>query len=378
MTVTTELTDGRAEPVLPAAKVYLTDLRAVETDQTCGRKLWLSRIEGGTGILKKDDVVPQLLDVALHSDLRALAKMEKMDQQTLTQVVADITSGLSAEDRQDIQKMELLYRRLGQLVAFGLFFEEGVRARFADVGVDPAITYDRDPLWVVVQPDRLLRDRTTNEVIYREYVGKPLGMTTEKWCQSWHYNIRLHLGMAALEQMGIKVNYAEAVGVDRGYRSHLDGRLAHPYVWCYHNKFTNEWLSPRERQGRAGDWETVPVWTFPGGIVAWVKQCGESIARSQFVVSPPVRLNQDIVNGWASQRLHRQREIEAQRERAKNNLHIREVYFPKETNQCSNPLGEPCPYLRCCWDKKVEDMPLKSGLFVPNSPAQFGEVLLNG
>jgi hypothetical protein len=358
----------------PRSPIFLTDIGQVEMDQTCGMRYWMNHYEGGTGILKRDTVIDLLLDTEVHNDLRTLASMPDIDPLSVQAVISEVLSHLTAADKQDVKKMELLYRRLGWFAAFAMFIEPDIRHEFDTMPSDPAMVLDRDPLFVVSYPDRLLLRKGTGEIILREYVPMPPGLTADKWLKSWHYNIRLHVAIAAALDMDIKIASAEVVGMARGFYSLLDNRLVHPYVWGYLNKATQEW-SPTKPDNMRGSWDIAPVWEFGGGVVSWVRMCGERVARSQFHTSPSVFLNKDILDAWIAARVHRERSIREVVAVATTNHHLRNVYFPRVTNHCEPANGDSCPYRDACWDKQISLMPLKSSSYIKNDPSKLGELI---
>lgn len=356
---------------LPKGVVFLTDISMSQMDDGCPRKYWLNKLEAGIGIIKKADLLRHLLNAEVHNDLRSLCTMEDISPPAIQEVIDDILAPLTAEDRQDIGRMELLYRRLGWFAAFALFIEPQIRTEFESVAIDSSIVLDKDPLWVLAYPDRVLKRKGNGEIIYREYVPMPAGVTSERWLQSWHYNMRLHIGLAASESWGTFPHFGQVMGLQMGFKSVLDSRLVHPYVWGYHNKNTEEWTYTRPNGGGA-EWLLEPAWAYPGGIVSWVRMCGESIARAQFPLSPNVFLNRGMLDAWAMKRVHREREIASIKKVSVGNLQIRDIYFGKVTSQCSPGTGEACPYLSACWDKGAP----KASIYTQNRPAEFGEVLV--
>jgi hypothetical protein len=356
------MAEAKTQKLLEAATIYLTNVSSVETDDTCGMKYWMSHLEGGSGIMKEDEVLPHLLDKAAHNDLRALSTMEDISPPAIQAIIDDVLSSLSSEDKLDVGKMELLYRRLGWFAAFALYLEPTLRAEYETIPVDTEVVLDRDPLWAVAYPDRLLRNRSTGEVSYREYVAFPSGLTQQRWLQSWHYNIRLHLGLAALNEDASpapnKPVFGQVVGLSRGFVSLLDKRLVHPFVWGYRNPITQEWASTN-RSG--GVWELQPVWSYPGGIVAWIQLCRAATAIGQFPISPAVYLNKDILNAWTARRVHREREIATVKKVALDNANFRVTYFNQATQRCLPAEDTPCPFLAKCWERGAKG----TSLYVP-------------
>jgi hypothetical protein len=354
-------------------QVFMTDISQVETDQLCGMKYWYGHCEAGTGIIRKSDIVSVMMDNKIHDDLRMLSTLEDISPLNIQAIIDEALAHLSESDKTDINKMELLYRRLGWFAGFAMFMESTLRADYETLTIDPAIVMDRDPLFVMAYPDRLIKNKHDNHIVYREYVPQPPGLRSESWLQGWHYKIRLHVGLAAARDMELKPASGQVMGLSTGYRSVLDNHLVHPYVWGWFNKSTDEW-APNRPETMKGNWESCPVWKFPAGIVSWVRMCGEQAARSQFQLSPSVILNRDILDGWVAQRVHREREIQEIRVVGRQNFHLRHIYFPRVTSQCTSPNGEMCAYKEACWDKTVGLMPLKSDIYTVKIPFALGEL----
>jgi hypothetical protein len=151
------------------------------------------------------------------------------------------------------------------------------------------------------------------------------------------------------------------MGLSEGYKSILDGRLVHPYVWAYRDKH-GAWANGMRSDG--GDWKPAPVWEFEAGLVEWVRMCGATMAESQFHLSPPVSLNGPMLNGWVARTLHREREVSAFSQVCHSNVFQRVNHFPREHTSCRPNHGPACPFLKVCWTPALVHMPCKSGEFV--------------
>ena len=352
---------------------FLVDFQQTEVDDLCGMKRWLSSHESGMGIQAKDSVLPGLLEQATHSDFQCINGLEDLSQPSIQAVIDDVLGELTDKDKQDQTKMELLYRRLGWIAAYALYIEPAIRMDYEVIPIDTEIVLDREPLWIITHPDRLLRHKVTKDVIYRELIQMPPGLTNQKWLHGWHFRMRMHAGMAsAMEDRKLGIDYGQVMGMSEGYISILDGRLCHPYIWGYFNEKTSSWSNVyrNERDG----YKLAPVWEFPGGIVAWVKKCGEGIANNQFPVSPPIMLNKSMLDNWVEQRLHREREIRTLADISVGNLHLRGIHFPRKTANCRPVTGEVCEFIGCCWNGKVAANPLKDNNFVSNRVMMMQDV----
>jgi hypothetical protein len=160
------------------------------------------------------------------------------------------------------------------------------------------------------------------------------------------------------------------MGLMKGYENPKDQRLMHPYVWAYRQTSTGNWTHDYDKARSAG-WESAPVWDYPGGIIEWVKACGEEVALAQFPHTAPVFLNRPLLDEWLQYRRYRMEYIDTWRDDPK----MRPYAFPKMLSQCRPAFGDPCPYLRPCMNASIEAAPLESGLFIARTPHHASETL---
>lgn len=345
---------------------FLTNRSEAEIDDTCGMKYWWYKKEGGKGIVPKNEAIHFLIGRETHLDLATVAEMENISPKLLQALATEILAPLTEMDRLNRGKMELLYRRLGWLVAWALYIEPRIRTDYEDIGIEKEIVLDRSPLWVATTPDRLLQHRKTRVIHYREY--KTTIRADRKWQDSWRFAIQIHIGLkAAREETKEDVAFGQVVGLLKGSASFLDGHLVHPYVWGYYNRKADSWEHEYDK-ARGNDWEKMPIWEYPGGIVEWVQRCGQDVALAQFPHSSPVFLDDRMLSDWVSRRLARERHIAQVETCAQRNIPVRSIHFERRTRSCRPPFGDACPYLPCCWNAVVEKDPLSSGLYVARVP----------
>jgi hypothetical protein len=262
------------------------------------------------------------------------------------------------------EDLETLYRRCGWFAAYALFMEPRLRKEFENVSTEAELILDREPLWIPVTPDRVLRHREGRYLVYREY--KSTITAGSKWVSSWPYQIQLHLGMKAIEEeLNEKVAYSQIVGLIKGDRR--GDHLAHPYVWGFRNRDTGAWTHEYTK-ARAAAWDRAPVWDYPDGIVAWVQSCGEDLAIQQFPHSAPVFLNERMLDNWVARKYGRMEEVAAVLDESRVNENIRRLYFEQRTKACAPAFGDACPYRICCWNAAVGAAPLASGIFEERTP----------
>ncbi len=343
--------------------IYIEDRSGAETDDTCGMKYYWNRIAEGNGIVPAREELALVIGKETHEDLATIAEMEDISEESIKQAIEHITADLTDEDKLELRKMELLYRRLGWLTAFALYIEPQIRERYEDIGIEKELILDRDPLFVPCQPDRVLKSRLNGVISYLEY--KTTATASYRWQQSWPFAIQLHIGIAAVqEELETPVGFGQIMGLMKGYDD-TNGHLRHPYVWAWYNHGANKWSADYQR---GMDWMPMPVWEYPGGIVEWVKSCGEDVAKQQFPFSAPVFLNERKLTEWCERRLRRQVQIRLNREECLTNLSTRAIVFPRIEKNCRPAFGPACPYLLPCHNAAAELAPLQSGDFINRTP----------
>lgn len=357
--------------------IYLEDRSGAEMDDKCGMAYWWNRKAGPQkiGIVPSKAAPALAIGAQTHEDLLLAAQMEEITPEAVQTIIDGVLEGLSEEDKDvtNKKKMELLYRRLGWFAAFCLYVEPAIRAKYENIFLEGELILNRDPLWVAVTPDRVLRNRSTGRLEYREY--KTTISASKKWLDSWQYAIQLHIGLKAIaEELDEPCQFAHIMGLMKGGESSLDGRMIHPYVWGYYNHQRNEWGHEYDKC-RGSDWVPMPVWEFDGGLVEWVQRLGPDIARSQFPLSPPVFLNERHLDLWVHRRTGRQMQIHRVEGGCRNDEKMRETFFESRTKNCKPAFGDACPYLLACWNAEVNKDPLASSEYTVRVPHHDTEII---
>lgn len=347
--------------------IYLIDRSGADLDDKCGMAYWWNRLEGDIGIVSNEENEALEVGKEIHDDLSVIAEAEDPDAAgsgLADKIVGGVQEGLGRERA---------YRRAGWAVAFAKYIEPTIRKSWENVQTEAELILDRSPLWVPVTPDRVLRNRTFKDcIVYKEY--KSTISASKKWLDSWKYSIQLHLGMKALEEeTGTKPAYAQIMGLMKG--DQRDGRLHHPYVWGYYNSHTGEWTHDYTK-ARGANWGPAPVWEYPEGIVEWVTKVGEEVAISQFPHSPPVMLNERMLNLWVGRKQARMQQVAQVKDMCKDDLGMRNVFFEMRTGHCNPAFGFSCPYQLACWNASVNKNPLGSGEYITRTPHHEVEIML--
>lgn len=359
--------------VLPKKIILLDDRSGAELDDKCGQAYFWNRKFGGIGIVPKEESKHLTVGALTHEDMHMAATMEDISETKIKAIVDGILDGLTAGEQELQQRMEMLYRRLGWFIAWLLFMEPAVRETYETITTEAEMVLDRDPLWVSVTPDRIVRHRSSGHLEYWEY--KTTISASTKWMMSWVYKIQLHLGIAVVqEELEKPVKHAHVIGLMKGTEDY-NGNLRHPYVYAYHNTETQEWTHDYQK-ARSAAWTKRGVWFYPDGLVAWVKKLGSEVALAQFPMSPPVALNADMLNEWTFRRKMRLMRINRAPEHGGNlqeKMHW--VTFEKKQNQCRPPFGDQCPYLQACWNAEIGKDPIGSGIYVKRQPHHQLEII---
>lgn len=355
-------------------ELFLEDRSGAELDDKCGQAYFWNRLFGGTGIVEKVESKHLSVGALIHEDLHFLAEMKDISESALGKVVDGIVDALSPEDKQNDSQMATLYRRLGWFIAWGLFYEPTVREKYDTISTEGELVLDRDPLWVSITPDRVVRAKSDRHIEYWEY--KSTISASTKWMMSWMYKIQLHLGIKVIsEELEEEVKFAQVIGLMKGSED-WQGNLRHPYVSAWRNLETGAWTHDYTKS-RGAAWTKAFVWDYPDGILAWVKKCGQEVAHDQFPMSPPVMLNEPMLDEWILRRTFRQRRVHSNAHLSDGPLGVKMhvLTFEKRQNQCRPPFGDACPYVQACWNAEVGKDPIGSGNYVVRKPHHNLEII---
>ena len=260
---------------------------------------------------------------------------------------------------------EELCRRAGWVAANALYLEPATRTDYDTLMVEHELVLDRDVLWIATTPDRVLRRKMDGKIIIRDYKGVGGWGISKGWLDSWPYAIQMNILIAAVgEELGEAVGFAQVVGLNKGQEKF--GRLNHPYVWAWFSE-KDGWVPQGEGGGRK-DLTARPVWEYPDGILEWVKKLGPEVASAQFGFSPPIYLNERLLEDLVESRTRREREVKVFRSRAQAERSVRVTHFEPRFSKCRPAFGSPCPYLAACHNAVVNKDPLGSGEYVKRVP----------
>lgn len=334
-----------------AEERMVTDRTSIETDWLCGMRYWWYKHEGGEGIVPAQEATELLEGRDIHLDLADYAAGVPLEK-----LLSDIEEKVKVAA--DVPNLELLYRRMGWLVAWDRWVEPRLKAQFpTDLMLEKELVLDRDPLWIATTPDRVVESKSGLIVVDDYKTARSL----YGWAEKWPFAIQCHIQLKAVEEeLGRKVAYGRMRAIYKG--DHRDGRLTHPYVWAWKDRegvWTPEYKASLTR---------VPVWEYPGGIREWVIRCGEEIGLAQFPLSQPIFLNDRLLADMIESRVQRERQIRLGLDKARSDPAFRKLLFEQRFNQCRHSKRYPCPYLSACHNAAVNQDPLANGEYVKRTP----------
>lgn len=237
--------------------------------------------------------------------------------------------------------------------------------------------------------DVLLRakDGSLPGIGYREY--KTTSSTSGSWFKQWMRNPQAWAGAVVTpeEIFGEPVQWFEVLGLYKGQVR--DGVRSSPFCYGYRLACPEEphpsEMKPTEfwRDGilydtesrRQKGWEKFPAHAFPGGVRGWVDAMSEETLDTQFPITPPVLIDEELLQTWLRQQLLREEEIA----QAKSLLFegvagqpiapeheqlVLDTVFKQSFDQCDPAIGKACPFGECCHNPVVGADPVGSGKYL--------------
>lgn len=347
-------------------RVY--DRSRVVTDWKCPRARYWGYEYGGKGIRKSSTSLELFTGITVHDCLATIATQHlTSDGQVDIEEIA--TLAFSAMKKQLLEANEgevgadefaneQACLTEGMLRGFYKHVWPRLLAQYPTIRyIEQEVEYKHDGLVFMSKPD-LVMENSEGDWVYIEY--KTTGTKKEEWINSWETAVQLHSAIKACEQtLGKAPNMVQIVGLYKGYQSY--GKQSSPFCYAYMKKgnppFSEDQIAYEYKAGL----KRYPVWELEGGVKKWVDDMPETVLANQFPMSPPIFVNEDMVNSFFEQRAIREGEIAYA---AKNvddiplNILLNEV-FPQKFDQCIPPYGRACEFKKLCHGRC--DDPLKEG-----------------
>lgn len=359
------------------------DRSRVTTDWKCPRARFLGYEVNGRGLAKETTSLPLSMGIAIHDSLATIAMATR---DGFTPNIDDIATRAERQVRESLLEVSA---GLDEKVTFA--FEQGalveglIRGYYRFVwprlvsqyplilAVEEEMEYHHDGLIFMSKPDLIMGNDDT--IVYVEF--KSTASKREDWVNSWDTAVQLHSTIKAVEATkGLVVDSVIVQGLFKGFISY--GRQNS--VFCYAYKkfgnppFTQDVVSYEYKAGL----KRFPTWEMPGGVKAWVEGMPDATLQEQFPQTPPIMINQELVDAFFRQRATREHEIATASgllnlpQDPEENQALLDRVFPQKWESCSPAYGGKCDFLRLC-HSEVSD-PLTSG-FRPRDPHHALEML---
>ncbi len=345
-------------------KQWLHAKSRVEVDWKCPRLRYWSYEYGGRGVTKNTTSKELYIGTTIHDALATIATLTQagvsVDIDQLARAAgAQLRASLLPEDWSVTTPDEDEYAQEQSCMVEGMVrgFYKHVWPRL--IQQYPVITFvekemefphDRDGKFdpegefvFIAKPDLILSN-DQGEAVYFEY--KTTSSKNEKWVNSWDTAIQLHSVIRAVKATtGLDITSVVVQGLFKGFESY--GKQSSVFCYAYkkagHPPFSEEQISYEYRSG----FKRTPVWELDGGIREWVEEMPDHVLADQFPQTPPIFINDDLIDQFFKQRAVREAQIREFRQHIDPIDRIDEV-FPQRFDQCQPAWGFACSYRKLC------------------------------
>lgn len=359
--------------------VSLYSKSSVERDWRCPRSFYHAYKNLG-GLQPASQQLELFLGTALHDGLAVIATQWKNDGEadinlicdTAFKQVCDPLMSVATDSNGTIleEKAAFAHEQAtlieGILYAFYKHMWPKLMDQYDIWMIEQAGVYRHGPgnnLGMVAKPDILLESKTDGSKFYVEY--KSTSSKKIEWIKSWEYAIQLHSSIRAVEQAtGEKVEYIIVQGLYKGDRRY--DKQSSPYCYSYRKAgnppFTEDTYSYEYKYG----FTKYPTWEHKGGTRKWIDNMPETMLSEQFPQTPPIFINDDLIDAFYLQQESRQLEIitadallNDDRNSEEYKQSVLDKTYPQRFDQCVPAWGYSCPYVQLCHGPKVD--PLQVG-----------------
>jgi len=347
---------------------------SVVADWNCPRAGYYGHHYQGTGLSSGVKGIELFIGTALHDGLAALANGVEIDA-IAEAAVEQVKQGLLNATEGEVASEEFASEQ-GALVE-GLLrgFNKHVWPRILKDYVvhtveQPCIYRHDDTGWgasagrfgFMARPDLILEDHE-GSLTYYEF--KSTSSNREQWTNSWASAVQLHSGVRAFEQTtGEKITSIIVQGLYKG--SLYKGKQTSPFCYGYHKSgeppFTTEKWSYTYKPGMYKN----PIWHRAGGVKAWVEEMPDDMLTEQFPQTPPIFINESLMDTFFRQQASRQLEAWMGAQGMMNTTldagakqMVMDLAFPQRFDKCNPSFGRPCEFRQLCHGKV--DNPLAVG-----------------
>jgi hypothetical protein len=354
--------------------IVLYDRSRVTTDWRCPRSRYWGYEYQGKGITSGNIHLELYMGTAIHDALGAIATFQKnveavnidlIATTAKTQMVQALLAQMDGEDEYEATTFANEQAALVEGLVRGYYrhvWPRLLQQYPTIISIEQEMTYEHDNLTFMARPDLIMAD-TEGNLFYIEY--KSTSSKREDWINSWNTAIQLHSSVRAAEAtLGEPITAVVVQGLYKGYPAY--GKQSSPFCYAYFKTgnppFTEASYSYEYKAG----YKRTPTWELDGGVKQWVEDMPDAVLADQFPQTPPIFINDDLLNAFFRQRAEREPEI-AVVSKGLLDPDLKSVFrdqlldmaFPQKFDQCVPGWGKPCQFRMLCHG--VIDDPLKAG-----------------
>jgi len=358
----------------PTEPIKLYSRSHAVADWTCPRRRYLNYELGGTGIVSKELSLELFLGTVLHDGLAAIAtqfkEKGKVDiDEIASQSAMDVRAVLGEVANPEWAKEQAALVE-GLLRGFNRHtFPILMQLYPTIIAIEQEVSYEHDGLVFMAKPDLVVANHQ-DEVTYLEY--KSTSSKKDQWIQSWNTAVQLHSTSKAIEStLGVEVSNVQVVGLYKGYIDRY-GKQYTPICYGYKRNGVPPFNKDEIAYDYKPGFKRTPTWELEGGVKKWIEGMPSEVLSDQFPFTPPIPINEDLVQTFFRQRGIREFEIyEALKVTEDEELpesmraQFMDAFFPQRWDQCSPAWGHACPYKKICHGR-IEN-PLEAGFQIRES-----------
>ena len=348
--------------------IRLIDRTRTVQDWKCKRSRYLGYELGGKGIVKKGTSLELFMGITLHDALAAFAIMHSESGSIDIDTVASTArqqmfENLMADPGDTMMNEALEFANEQATLVEGILrgFHRHVWPRLmlghkiVQVEGENEFNLDQEGKFVFMTKPDLLLENSDSDLVYIEY--KSTSSKKDKWINSWDTAVQLHSSIKAVEaSQGRRPAYVQIVGMYKGYESY--GKQSSPFCYAYKKSGNPPFTQDQVQYDYKAGFRRVPTWEMAGGVKAWVEGMPDNIVADQFPMTPPIMVNDALVDAFFRQRLVREMEIADAMSQDIDEATLDRV-FPQSFDQCVPSFGYSCPYKKICHGEVSE--PLSQG-----------------
>jgi hypothetical protein len=344
----------------------LWDRSRTTTDWQCQRRRWWNYEYDGRGIVsdRPYTYLEFFMGTVIHDAMAAIAWMTKGDQSghlTIDEIAQtahdEVLQALLPETAGEIDERNFAQEQAalieGIVRGFYRYMWPRLLAQYPKILlIEGELLFPHNGLGFMSKPDLVLATEDGSTVVYVEY--KSTSSKKEDWINSWNTAVQLHSTIKAIEvDKGIKVDQVIVQGLYKGYVSY--NKQNSPFCYAYKKNgkppFSQDVVLYEYKAG----FQRYPVWEMDGGVKKWVEEMPEQVLAENFPQTPPILIDESMVDSFFEQRTMREQQIKTAVDIDRlvddpvQHQAMLNIFFPQNFSECVPAWGKGCPYRQLCF-----------------------------